>query len=96
MTTKGMLSMADENLTQKQIDYELATARHEATLTRETLVRTTDKLGSLIATIHTDGGDDAEGTMIGMALDAFAELWKLRWELNVSSGEVRPAGEEAS
>lgn len=69
----------------EEIEAELTSARQAATMTRETLLRTTDKLGSLLATIHADGIDDSDGTLRDMALDALAELWKLRWELGLSS-----------
>lgn len=60
-------------------------------LTCDTLVKACDQLGAVVARAHVAGDHET----IDDVVPVLASLWQLRWELNITAGEVAGASRDA-
>jgi hypothetical protein len=60
-------------------------------LTCDTLVKVCDQLSSVIAQAHISEDHETVDTVV----PALVSLWQLRWELNITAGDVAGASREA-
>jgi hypothetical protein len=63
----------------------------DATVTREGLVASSDRVGEAIAIAVDTGSDDL---VVQRLTEVMLELWRVRWQLNLTSGDVEPASAE--
>jgi len=60
-------------------------------LTADTLVKVCDQLGAIVAQAHIAHDHETVDTVV----PALAALWQLRWEMNITGGDVAGASRES-
>ena len=60
-------------------------------LTCDTLVKVSDQIGAVLAQAHVAQDNET----IDSLMPALASIWQLRWELNVTAGDVAGASKES-